>query len=164
VVAQGDLDLRSVLLVAIGAAVLGDQLGYWIGRRGGRRVVETISRRIRRRSLLRRAEAFTARWGAPSIFFSRWLVTALGPWVNLGSGVTHYAWPKFLLWDILGEVTWVTAYVALGILFSDQLHDVAQVVSNLGWLLLALLVAAGSGWELVRLERRARAHPRRAAH
>ncbi len=149
-VREGDVELRDVLLLSLTAVVLGDQLGYLIGRIAGRRAVNAFSRRFEGGNAIRRAEAFTTRWGAPGIFFSRWLVTALGPWVNLSSGVTEYTWPRFLFWDILGEMVWVGLYVGLGMLFSDRVQELADLLGSVGWLLLALIVVGFTGWELVR--------------
>ncbi len=154
VTALGDLELWRVLLAATAAAIAGDQIGYAIGRFGGRRTIAAAGRGSGRANLIRRAEVFSTRWGGLAIFFSRWLVTALGPWVNLSSGVARYSWPRFLLWDVLGEVTWVTVYVGLGVLFSDRVRDLADLVGSVGWLLLALVVAVAAGWELMHEVRR----------
>ncbi|MGE3855445.1 MAG: DedA family protein [Dehalococcoidia bacterium] len=162
-VSQGDADMVEVVAIAAAAAILGDQVGYAIGRVGGRPLVDGIVRRTGRAGAMRRAEAFTERWGAPGVFFTRWLVTALGPWVNLSSGLAGFSYPKFLFWDVLGEVVWVAAYVTLGRLFSDRIQDLADLVGSVGWLLLALIVAAASGYALVREFRRAAARARRAA-
>ena len=99
----------------------------------------------------------SVRWGAPSIFFTRWLITGLGPWVNLSSGVASYPWLKFAFWDVLGELVWVAAYVTLGRLFSDRIQDLADLVGNVGYLLLGLVVAVASGYALLREFRRAAA-------
>ena len=152
-----------MLLLATGAAILGDHVGYVVGRVGGRRAVDAIVRRTGRREAMRRAEAFITHWGAPGIFFTRWLVTALGPWVNLGSGVAVYPWPKFLFWDVVGEAVWVAAYVTLGQLFHDRVADLADLLGNIGWLLLALLLAVASGWALVHEFRRAARRAREEA-
>lgn len=157
------MELWQVLVTASSAAILGDQVGYVIGRAGGRPMADAIARRSGRPDALRRAEAFSARWGAPSIFFSRWLVTALGPWVNLSSGVAGYPYPRFLFWDVLGEVVWVAVYVTLGRLFHDRVQQLAEILGNLGWLLLALVIAAASGYALRREIRRAAGRARRAA-
>ena len=161
-VEQGDLELRDVLLLSLAAVTLGDQIGYLTGRLAGRRAVDAFARRFERADAIRRAEAFSARWGAPGIFFTRWLVTALGPWINLSSGVAAYSWPKFLVWDILGESIWVLAYVSLGRLFHDRIQDLADLLTSIGWLLLALVILVASGWELTRQLRRAAERARAA--
>ena len=148
-VAQGEMALRDVLLVATSATILGDQFAFAIGRFGGRRLVDAIVRRSGHIALMHRAEAFSHRWGALGIFFSRWLVGALGPWVSLSSGVARYPWPRFMLWDVVGEVVWVVGYVSLGWLFSDRVEALADLLGSMGWLLLALLVAAAAGWALL---------------
>ena len=153
-VAQEEADLREVVAVAAAAAILGDQAGYLVGRAGGRRAVDAFVRRSGQAETMRKAEAFALRWGAPGIFFSRWLVGALGPWINLSSGLTAYSWPRFLLWSAVGEMIWVGLYVSLGRVFSERVHDLAALAGNVGWLLLALIVAAASGYALLHELRR----------
>lgn len=160
-VSQDEADLVPVVAIASSAAIIGDQIGYFAGRLGGRPLVDAIVRRSGRAVAMRRAEVFSARWGAPSVFFTRWLITGLGPWVNLSSGVAGFPYAKFLFWDVLGEVVWVAAYVTLGRLFSDRIQDVADLVGSIGWLLLALVIAAASGWALRREFRRAATRMRR---
>lgn len=86
-VEQGEMNLLEVIAVASGAAVLGDQIGYGLARWRGRRVVMAVASRFGESGILK-AEEFSKRWGGAGIFFSRWLVTWLGPWLNVTSG-----WP-----------------------------------------------------------------------
>ena len=144
------------MVVALGAAILGDQLGYVLGRIGGRRALDAITRRIGGAEVVHRAEAFALRWGALGIFLSRWLVGGLGPSINISSGIARYSWPRFLFWDVLGEAVWVGVYVTLGRVFDDRIHDLADLVSSIGWLAAALIVATASGWALAHEVRRAR--------
>src|SRR5207302_1050194 len=106
-VALGEMKFWQVVVVASAAAVLGDQIGYALGRWGGHRVAGRVNRKKARAAQMRRAEKFARRWGGAGIFFSRWLVTPLGPWINLSSGMAAYPWARFLCWDIVGEVLWV---------------------------------------------------------
>lgn len=73
----------------------------------------------------------------------------LGPWINLSSGITAYPWTRFILWDVLGEVLWVVLYVMLGKIFSDRVQGLAELLGNLTWVILGLLVAAFLGWKLI---------------
>lgn len=147
---QGNLKLWQVMTVASVAAILGDQIGYGLSRWGGRRVIMRIGRRLGGESKIKKAEALSKRWGGAGIFFSRWLITELGPWLNVTSGVAAYPWRKFLLWDVLGEILWVVVYVLLGYFFSDRVQVMAELLGNLAWALLAFIVAAVLGWKVFR--------------
>jgi membrane protein DedA with SNARE-associated domain len=149
-VEQGEMKLWQVIAVASAAAVLGDQIAYGLSRWGGRRLINRISRRIGVESKIKQAETLTKRWSAAGIFFSRWLVTALGPWVNVASGIAAYPWKRFLLWDVLGEVLWVVLYVLLGYIFSNRVQAIAEILGNLAWVFVGLIVAVILGWKLVR--------------
>jgi membrane protein DedA with SNARE-associated domain len=152
-VEQGDMKLWQVIAVASVAAVLGDQIAYGLSRWGGRRLINRISRRLGGETKIKQAETLTKRWGGAGIFFSRWLVTALGPWVNVASGIADYPWRRFLFWDVLGEVVWVVLYVGIGYAFSNRVQAIAEILGNLTWVIVGLIVAVILGWQLVRYVR-----------
>lgn len=152
-VAQGEMDLVQVLVVGSVGAILGDQLGYALGRWGGRKLVARLTKRFGS-TQLEQAEAFTTRWGGAGIFFSRWLVSSLGPWINLTSGLTAYPWTRFILWGVLGELLWVGLCVILGNIFSDRVQYLAEVSGNLTWVILGSLTALILGWTLFQSFRR----------
>jgi membrane-associated protein len=152
-VEQGEMKLWQVIAVASVAAVLGDQIGYGLSRWGGRRLINRVSRRIGAETKVKEAEALTRRWSGAGIFFSRWLITALGPWVNVASGIAAYPWPRFLLWDVLGEVLWVALYVCIGYAFSNRVQAIAEILGNLTWVIVGLIVAVILGWLVVRYVR-----------
>jgi len=146
-VSQGELPLWPVVATAVTAEVIGDQVGYVLGRWGGERVLGRIEEHDRQ-GRLGQARALAERWGAMGIFLSRWLIGPLGPWVNLSSGLTAYSWGRFLLWDVLGETLWVGLYVTAGKVFSDQVTVIAELSSNLAWALVGVLLAAFFAWRL----------------
>ena len=92
---QGEMSLLPVIVAGTLAAVLGDQIGYGLSCWGGRGLMARISRRIGGENKIRKAEALSRKWGGFGIFFSRWLVTELGPWVNVTSGISGYPWRRF---------------------------------------------------------------------
>jgi membrane protein DedA with SNARE-associated domain len=145
-VEQGEMKLWEVIAVASGAAVLGDQIGYGVARWKGKRINVWLARRLGE-SGVARAEDFARRHGGAGIFLSRWLVTWLGPWLNLTSGVARYPWGRFVFWDVSGEVLWVTLYVVLGKLFSDRVQELMDLLGNLGWVNLGIFIAAFLGWK-----------------
>jgi membrane-associated protein len=152
-VEQGEMKLWQVIVVATVAAVLGDQIAYGLSRWGGRRLINRISRVIGAENKIKQAEALTKRWSGAGIFFSRWLITALGPWVNVASGIADYPWRRFLFWDVLGEVLWVILYVGIGYAFSNRVQAIAEILGNLTWVVVGVIVAVILGWQLVRYVR-----------
>jgi membrane-associated protein len=147
-VAQGEMKLWQVLVVGCAGAIVGDQIGYCVGRWGGRRLVRRITNKVGGTDKIKRAEAFSKRWGGPGVFFTRWLAGPLGPWINLTSGITAYPWPRFIFWDSLGEVLWVVLYLMLGKIFSDRVESLADLLGNLTWVIVGALAATILGWKL----------------
>ena len=147
---QGEMRVLPVIVAASLAAILGDQIGYGLSRWGGRRLMGQIIRRVGGEHRIMEAEALSKKWGGAGIFFSRWLVTGLGPWLNVTSGIAAYPWRQFIFWDVLGEVLWVVIYVMLGYILSDRVQYISDILGNLAWAILALIVAAFFGWKLFR--------------
>ncbi len=155
---HGEMNVWAVIAVATLAAVAGDNLGFAIGRWGGRRLAARISRRIGGEERLEQAEAQARKWGGPGIFLTRWLITPLGPFVNLVSGFAGYPWPRFFIWDFLGELLWVVLYVMMGDVFSHQVEALGSVTSNATWAAIALLVSCFIAWKLYKFRRRPKAY------
>jgi membrane protein DedA with SNARE-associated domain len=142
-VAQGDMSLWPVLALAATGAVLGDNVGYALGRWGGPRVRGRISK-----ERFKTAEKWLKRREGASVFLSRWLLTPLGPIINITSGLTGYSWPRFLFYDVLGEALWVTIYVLLGKFFSDRVQETSDFLGDFTWMIVGLLLVALLGWKL----------------
>jgi membrane protein DedA with SNARE-associated domain len=149
-VAQGLIPMWLALILATVGSVLGDQVGYAIGRWGGAALVARFSKLLGGRERLDAAEAHVRRWGGPGVFLTRWLVTPLGSVVNLTSGISQYPWLHFLLWDVLGEALGAVIYVLLGYVFSDRVLELDEALGDLSWMILALLGAVGLGFMLWR--------------
>jgi membrane-associated protein len=155
-VQMGDMNLWWVLVLGTVGAVLGDQVGYGIGRLGSRPLARWLSRWRSVEKRLQSAEAASQKWGDMSIFFSRWLIIPLGPWLNLIFGITRYSYWRFLFWDVFGEVIWVGLYVGIGALFSDRVQALTELLGNFVWIGAGLIGAAVFAWLLVRVLRTAR--------
>ena len=155
-VQQGDLNLWWVIVLATAGAVLGDQIGYAIGRWGSRPLERRLSRWRRLEKRMQAVEATSKKWGGLGIFFSRWLVIPLGPWLNLTSGITQYSYPHFLFWDVTGELIWVILYVALGAVFSDRVQVLTELLGNFIWVAIGLIGVVLFAWLLARYFRAAR--------
>lgn len=147
-VAGGDMELSHVLALGTAGAVIGDNIGYAIGKYGGRRTIESLTARFGGAENIQKAEDFAHRWGGTGIFFSRWLITPLGPWISITSGISGYPWGKFFVWAVAGEFLWVLIYVSLGLFFSEQVQFVADMVGNLSWFLVGLTAVTIVAWLL----------------
>ena len=152
----GDMNLWWVLVLGAVGAVIGDQAAYAIGRWGGHRLARRLTRWLGGAKQLDNAENAVNRWGWAGIFFTRWLVTPLSPWINYTSGITGYPYHRFLLWDIAGELLWVILYVEAGMLFSDRVQALIEMLGNLAWVEIGLIAAAIFGWLLYKNLRNSR--------
>lgn len=161
--AAGDLVVWQVAAAAYAGALAGDQAGFAAGRFGGRVLLDRLRRQPARAAVLERAEGFVARRGGMAVFLSRWLMSPLGPYVNLLTGAAGLAWARFTLADAAGEAIWVAIYVGLGFAFADRIAALADLLGSLSGLLAAGAVAAGLGVWLFRTgRRRGGSAPRRA--
>lgn len=149
-VADGDLSMGWVFGLGTVAAILGDHLGYSIGRWGSQRLIDQLSRWGGGANRIEQAETTARRWGGIGIFLSRWLLTPIGPVINLTSGIARYSLPAFFCFDVVGELVWVGSYVTLGMLFSDQVQDLSGVLGNLTWVIVGLATMAVLAWMLLR--------------
>jgi membrane protein DedA with SNARE-associated domain len=102
--------------------------------------------------MARAATALEAR-ALRTVFFSRWLVSALGPYVNAAAGATRLNWRIFTLAGVAGEAVWVSAYVGLGVMFASRIDDLGASLSSLTGALAAGLVALILGRVLLSLAR-----------
>lgn len=143
-IASGDLTVWQVVVAAFLGAVLGDQAGYLLGRIWGKQITRRLERAPSRAAVLARARGLIARRGTLGVFLSTWAVAPLGPWVNFIAGATGLSWLRFTAGDVLGEVFWVSIYVGLGYVFFDQIANVADIMSDLIGLVVALVTAVAA--------------------
>jgi membrane protein DedA with SNARE-associated domain len=147
-VSQGAMNFWLSVALAGAGSVIGDQIGYAIGRWGGAALVARFSSFVGGAARLQAAEHKARDWGGPGVFLTRWLLSPIGPAVNLVSGTTGYPWKRFLFWDVLGEFLGVALYISLGRIFSDRVIEISDLLADLNWSLLALAVALVLGWKL----------------
>jgi membrane protein DedA with SNARE-associated domain len=139
---QGKLKIELVIPLAAAGAIVGDNLGYLIGRKGGRWLLERPGRfQSQRRQVLSSGEPFFRRHGPKAVFFGRF-VLGLRVWASWLAGATHMRWTSFVLWNALGGIAWATL-IGLGAYFLG--HSAGNVVEAFGlYGLIALAIAVGS--------------------
>lgn len=157
---SGDLVLWQAAAAALCGAVLGDQLGYQIGR-VGRRLASGMRASPRRALLMARARDQLRARGGWAVFLSRWLFSPLGPYVNFAGGAARLDWGLFTRTAIAGECVWVTVYVGLGAVFAEDIVALADILGNASGFLAALAVMAVLAlWLRAALRQRDRIRPR----
>jgi membrane protein DedA with SNARE-associated domain len=156
--AGGHLSIELVILVATAAAIIGDNLGYVIGRHGGRRLLERPGLLYARRlALLDAGDRFFERHGAKAVFFGRWmaLVRVTAAWM---AGANRMPFRRFFLYNALGGVTWAAAVGLIAYGLGEAGAHVLTRVGTAGAVGAAILVVGAVIW----LRRRERAHAARA--
>ena len=149
---QGKLKIELVIPLAAAGAIVGDNLGYLIGRKGGRWLLERPGPFLRqRRQVLVTGQPFFERHGPKAVFFGRF-VLGLRVWASWLAGATHMHWRSFVLWNALGGMTWATA---VGLIAYFLGHSAGNAIEAFGlYGLAAVLVAIGSGFFAHRRHRR----------
>ncbi len=132
---QDILSWETAALVSIISVVIGDSISYSFGYYSRDKVLNRFSGTPQ---WLQAEESFQ-KWGPLSIFFSRFLVTAIALPVNLLSGTTGFPFRKFFIYDLLGEIVWIFGYGGLGYLFGSQWEVVNEFLSNFGGVVLGVI-------------------------
>src|SRR5215218_9432938 len=143
-VQRGHLDLGDVIVFGILGAVLGDQIGYWVGRGGGRPFVLRWGRYFFiTPARLGRAEAFFGRHGSKAVFLARFF-SGLRVFGALVAGISRMRWGTFILYNALGGAVWATAVILVGYFLGSSIGLVERWLGRATLVLtsmLALVVA-----------------------
>ena len=155
---QGKLQIELVIALAALAAIVGDNIGYVIGRKGGRWLLERPGRFERqRREVITLGEPFFAKHGPKAVFFGRF-VLGLRVWASWLAGATHMPWRHFVLWNALGGICWACA---IGLIAYFLGHSASNAIEAFGLYGLAAVVLAAAS--VFVLHRRGRRKPRSPA-
>jgi len=139
----GSLRLTWVIAAAIVGATLGDNLGFFIGRRGGRVLVERYGAMIgMTRAHLAKFDRFFDRHGAKTVFVARF-ITGLRVLGALLAGASRLTWSRFLVFNALGAFVWATTFGLVGYALGYSWLALEQWIGRSGLILLALVSAIG---------------------
>ena len=135
----GHLSLLWVISIAIAGAVLGDNVGFLIGRRGGRRLLERHGRMLGlTKARLDQFDAFFARHGAKTVFIARF-VTGLRVVGAVLAGASTLPWGRFLVFNASGALAWATTFGAVGYALGYSWETIERWIGHLGLVLLIVL-------------------------
>jgi membrane protein DedA with SNARE-associated domain len=149
--ARGDMDIVEVIVVAAAAAIIGDNVGYWVGRLGGRRLLERWEPLERHASrVLPWSERFFERHGAKTIFLGRFfaVLRVTAAWL---AGISRMHWWRFFLWNAAGGICWA---VLVGLVSYFLGRAAAEAINRYGLIagvaIVALLVLGALVFRFIR--------------
>jgi membrane protein DedA with SNARE-associated domain len=150
---QGALPIAWVVVVGVLAAIIGDNLGYWVARKGGRPLLKRHKwTRSYAEKYLPRGERFFKKHGGKAVFFGRFVAVlrVTAAWI---AGISHMHWWRFLAWNAAGGIVWATGVSLISYYLGDA---AASAFSRYGlYAAGGALLLSGLGFLLVRrLERR----------
>ncbi len=140
--ATHQLSIVLVILAATCGAILGDNLGFWIGREGGFRLVRRYGHYIRLNERKLKVGLYLFRkHGGKVVFFGRF-VAVLRAWAAFLAGVNRMQWSRFLLFNALGGMVWATLYGLGGYFLGEEIHRLTGPVGIVTIVLAVLIIIA----------------------
>ncbi|MFE4082016.1 DedA family protein [Paenarthrobacter sp. YIM B13468] len=125
---RGDLPLWGMILVVISAAILGDTVGYEIGKHLGPRIM-ALKLLDKRRAQLQKAEDFLARRGGLAVFLGRFTAFFRAVMPAL-AGLSRMPYRRFAIWNFTGGIIWGALFVTLGFVAGNSYEELAHAVGR----------------------------------
>jgi membrane-associated protein len=137
VAAGTELDVHIIVALLIAAAILGDSVNYAIGRKIGQRVYTWQDSRLFKRAYLDRTQRFYDKFGSMTIVIGRFvpIVRTFAPFL---AGVIAMPYPRFLTYNIVGGVIWITSLVYLGYFFGN----IPFIKNNLAFFVIGIVLVS----------------------
>jgi membrane protein DedA with SNARE-associated domain len=130
---DGQMDIVTLVVVASAAAIVGDNIGFAIGRKGGRKLLMRPGPfHAQRLKVIEIGEPFFAKHGPKAVFLGRWVsgLRIASAWL---AGINGMSWPVFLVWNALGGIVWASAVgfgvYALGHVAEDILRFAGPIAA-----------------------------------
>jgi len=159
----GRLNIVAVGVIALLAAIVGDNIGYAIGRFGGHALVLRFGKYVfLTRERLDKAEKFFRRYGGEIVVVARF-IEGLRQLNGIIAGIAEMPWPRFLAFNTLGAALWVGTWSAVGYLAGDHIGAIYSTASRYSLYLLIALAVLFAAWVVRAVWRRRRAPAREAA-
>jgi len=157
---QGHLSIELVIAIAAASAIVGDNIGYWIGRVAGRRVLTAPGFMYERRvMLIDYGDRFFSKHGPKAVFLGRWVavIRITAAWL---AGMNHMPFRQFFFYNALGGITWATAIGLVAYFLGDAAVHVITRVGVVAAVVAAVALVAGLIYLRLRERRHLRQHDR----
>lgn len=136
---RGELSLPLVIAITAVAGILGESVSFWLGRLYGVRIVKHLPLANRIEQHLDTTKAFLKRHGGKTVLIARY-VSVVGTFMPFMLGMGDMPFVRFLAFDVVAITLWAFGVTMLGYVLNSQIHLVDQILSQVGWGLLALLI------------------------
>ena len=136
---RGALSLPVVMVVGALAGIMGESVGFWLGRVYGLRLLRKIPFLKRYEGRLTEAEDFFRRHGGKTVFIGRY-VSVAGTFLPFSAGLSRMPYGRFLMFDIPSVTLWAVGVSLLGYFLNSQIGTVDRILSRFGWAVLGLAV------------------------
>jgi membrane protein DedA with SNARE-associated domain len=144
----GDLRIAEVIAVAAAGAIIGDNMGFWVGRHFGMPLLKRYGRLIHiDEKRLAFGEAMFRRHGAKIVFFGRF-IAILRIFAALLAGVNRFGWGQFLVYNAAGGIVWATVFGLGGYFFGEAIHRFTGPIGLIA--LAAVILGVGVSWWVVK--------------
>ncbi|BCW34117.1 hypothetical protein StoSoilA2_01730 [Arthrobacter sp. StoSoilA2] len=150
---RGDLPLWSMIMIVISAAILGDTVGYEIGKHLGPRIM-ALKLLDKRRAQLQKAEDFLARRGGLAVFLGRFTAFFRAVMPAL-AGLSRMPYRRFAIWNFTGGIIWGALFVTLGFIAGNSYEELAHTVGRGAAVVVGVVVVVILGVWQVRKHRTA---------
>ena len=136
------LEFHWVILCTIAGAILGDNFGYWIGLKGGRKLLVKYGHYILiREKQLQKAEEYFAKFGDVTIFFARF-ITGIRVFGAILAGASKMHWKRFFIFNAAGATAWAFTFGTLGYYFAKSIHLLGHYIIKAEIAIIIILILA----------------------
>jgi membrane protein DedA with SNARE-associated domain len=142
----GHLNLALVIILAATAAVLGDNMGYFIGKKFGRKIIKKLEKfPLFHAKHIDRAEGFFKRHGNKTVFIGRF-TAILRTYAALFAGIFDMHYSTFFIYNLTGGILWATIFGFVGFFLGNNMDLIGKIVADVNILFLAI-IALFVGWK-----------------
>jgi len=129
-----------VIVAAAAGAIIGDNIGFWVGREGGYRLLRRYGRYIHlEERRLKLGQYLFLKHGGKVVFFGRF-VAVLRAFAAFLAGTNRMPWPRFLFFNAAGGIVWATLYGLGGYFLGDNIHRLTGTIGIIAIVLAAMLI------------------------
>ena len=153
---EGHFSIITVMCIATIGAVLGDNCGYWIGHRVGRGLLIKYGRYVMlTEARFSAMEIYFHSHGDKTVLVARF-ITGFRVFTALFAGASRMRWPKFLLFNVLGAISWAVVITLLGYFFGQSWHLLEEYIKGAGWVLAGAIVVAIIAYQIFKRRKKNR--------